>query len=225
MNDPIPILILARMGSSRFPGKHLAPLGGEPMIGGILRRVSAYGVPYLATATGPENDPLCAVAQAAGARIFRGDEENVWLRVLGCALSHSLSRWVLYMGDCPFVDPRILRALTEAMRTTEAERWVPQSPINGIEGLTADGWSWAAWVRLGEGLARYPSYAECPWQIPTTLQTVSCPVDWRDIRTTPIKGSIDYPLEMAVANRIVAHYGRWPADYDELIAAYREVTL
>ena len=40
MNEKILALIPARMGSSRFPGKPLAPILGMPMIGHVYERVN-----------------------------------------------------------------------------------------------------------------------------------------------------------------------------------------
>lgn len=218
-------IVLARMGSSRFPGKHLGRLGDTTLIGGIIERAAEYGDAILATSSGEENDPLCVEAASAGAKgVYRGSEDNVWLRIIETSLSFGLERWISWLGDCPFVDERILESIDREMSAeTDGEYFVSQAPLNPIEGVMVQGWTWKAWVRLGEGLVAYPEFRECPWQVSVPRVTKTCPVNWRDFRSSPVKASIDYPFELAIANRIVAHLGKWPTRYEDLISAYKDL--
>ncbi len=60
-------LIPARMGSSRFPGKPMAPILGKPMIGHVYERVSAndrIDLAAVATCDRETADPSRASAAA-----------------------------------------------------------------------------------------------------------------------------------------------------------------
>ena len=116
MRSPrIALVILARQGSSRLPGKALAEVAGKPMIGHIVERVKrARGVEtiVLATTRRPEDAPLLALARDYGIAGFAGSDEDVLDRVHRAAEAHGADAVVHIGGDCPFVDPLIVeRAL------------------------------------------------------------------------------------------------------------------
>ncbi len=75
------VIIQARMGSSRLPGKVLKPLADRPVLAHILERVQAMkGVDQVVVATGegPSDDKLAAfVEEQRGVGLVRGDEEDV----------------------------------------------------------------------------------------------------------------------------------------------------
>ena len=63
------ILIPARMGASRLPGKPLAEIAGEPMIVHVLRRAQEAGIGRVAVATDSEAIAAC-VAKAGGQAVM-----------------------------------------------------------------------------------------------------------------------------------------------------------
>jgi spore coat polysaccharide biosynthesis protein SpsF len=110
------LIILARQGSSRLPGKALADVVGKPMIAHIIERArKADGIDdvIVATTGNPEDEPLLAAARAAGAQAFAGSTEDVLDRTYQAARAFNASAVVHIGGDCPFADPQIVeRALT-----------------------------------------------------------------------------------------------------------------
>jgi 3-deoxy-manno-octulosonate cytidylyltransferase (CMP-KDO synthetase) len=58
------ILIPARMGSTRLPGKPLADIAGEPMIVHVMRRAAAAGIGPVAVAT--DSEAIAAAVEKAG---------------------------------------------------------------------------------------------------------------------------------------------------------------
>jgi 3-deoxy-manno-octulosonate cytidylyltransferase (CMP-KDO synthetase) len=70
------VLIPARMGSLRLPGKPLADIGGEPMIVRVMRRAEAAGVGPVVVATDAE-EIVTAVTKAGGRAVLtRGDHAS-----------------------------------------------------------------------------------------------------------------------------------------------------
>lgn len=105
------ILIAARMGSTRLPGKALLPLGGVPMLSFLIRRLKpSTQSPFiaLATTTRPEDDNLAALAAQEGISVFRGDELDVVKRYVDAAAHFRLSDVVRVTADCPFVSAETL---------------------------------------------------------------------------------------------------------------------
>lgn len=84
----VALILQARMGSSRLPGKSLLDLAGAPLVGRILERVkrcAAVDEVVLATADTPDNDPLDALGRAYGVTVFRGSENDLLDRYVQAA--------------------------------------------------------------------------------------------------------------------------------------------
>jgi spore coat polysaccharide biosynthesis protein SpsF len=77
------IVITARLGSSRLPGKMLTPLRGRPVLEHVVERAKLATRPeavILATTREPEDDALEAAARGLGIEVFRGASEDVLVR-------------------------------------------------------------------------------------------------------------------------------------------------
>ncbi len=105
--DKVGIIVQARMGSTRLPGKVMRPLLGRPMIDHIVERLrdcrSAHMV-ILATSDLEADTGLADHAAAIGVTVFRGSETDVLDRYYCCAKIHRLDHVVRATGDNPFVD-------------------------------------------------------------------------------------------------------------------------
>ncbi len=115
------VLIQARMNSTRFPAKVLAPLADKPVLAHLidacdragLRRAVAVVVPY-----GRAEDPIIAYCQRLGVRSIQATDQvhpnDVLTRfvlavnVIGIGLGDTIVRLT---ADCPLLDHRVLGAL------------------------------------------------------------------------------------------------------------------
>lgn len=107
----IAIVVQARMGSTRLPGKVLMPIGGRPMLSyqmERLRRVRRADAIVLATPDKPADDPIVAFAQAEGFACVRGSEQDVLSRYAKAAKSVSADVVVRITSDCPLIDPDLV---------------------------------------------------------------------------------------------------------------------
>jgi spore coat polysaccharide biosynthesis protein SpsF len=99
------IVLQARMGSSRLPGKAMRTLGEHTLLEHAIRRLLTSRYPVvLATTAKPEDDCLVAAAEALGAHVFRGSENDVLDRYAQAARFFELHRVVRATGDNPAVD-------------------------------------------------------------------------------------------------------------------------
>ena len=115
----IAAVVQARMGSSRFPGKMLADLDGEPLAVRVCRRAArAAGIDavVLATGDGAEDDPLAAAVAAAGFAVHRGSRDDVLARVLGAARAAGADGVIRITGDCALADPGLIAAAAARLR-------------------------------------------------------------------------------------------------------------
>jgi spore coat polysaccharide biosynthesis protein SpsF len=117
-NVRIVAVVQARTGSTRLPGKVLAPVGGSPMLVQQLRRlVAAQSLTEIvvATTTEPEDDAVVELARGEGIRCFRGSDEDVLSRYVEAAHDSAADVVVRLTADCPLIDAGVVDAVTETL--------------------------------------------------------------------------------------------------------------
>lgn len=111
---PVGLIIQARMGSSRLPGKVLRPIGPYPLLGhvtGRLARLSKSWPFVVATSVDAKDDPIIAWCQQQGVANFRGSENDVLSRYVQCAHHFGFEQIVRLTADNPFTDIEELERL------------------------------------------------------------------------------------------------------------------
>ncbi|HMD45381.1 MAG TPA: glycosyltransferase family protein [Acidimicrobiales bacterium] len=116
------VVVQARVGSTRFPGKVLAELAGMPMLAFMLRRLAAGGiVPVVATSDQAGDDAVADLARDEGAAVVRGPEDDVLARIaLAVGPSEALDV-VRLTADCPLSDPAVVQAMVALHRELGAD--------------------------------------------------------------------------------------------------------
>lgn len=112
------VILQARLGSRRLPGKALSPIGGWPLVQYCIHRLLAarVGDVVLATTTRPEDAALVALARQLGVDAVRGPVNDVLGRfALAVEVQPEAEVILRATGDNPFVDigtaSRVLRAI------------------------------------------------------------------------------------------------------------------
>lgn len=111
-------VIQARMTSSRFPGKVLAPLAGLPVLGHIVSRLrrSKYNLKIiLATSVNAEEAELIRYAESLGLEVVRGPEKNVLERYRLIRERYDFEYLVSICGDSPLVEASCVDFLLDEM--------------------------------------------------------------------------------------------------------------
>jgi spore coat polysaccharide biosynthesis protein SpsF len=104
MAGKIGIIVQARMGSTRLPGKSLMPLAGEPLVGRILERLKRTSRPdriILAIPNRNSDDPLEDLGKKYCVEVFRGSEENLLDRYYQAACEYNLKTVIRFPADNP----------------------------------------------------------------------------------------------------------------------------
>lgn len=102
------ILITARLKSTRLPMKVLKDICGKPMIVHMLDRLKLATLPeeiIICTSTVEQDDPLEQIAKSEGVKCFRGDPDDVLLRLTKAAQEFEVETIINCTADNPFVDP------------------------------------------------------------------------------------------------------------------------
>jgi spore coat polysaccharide biosynthesis protein SpsF (cytidylyltransferase family) len=104
------VLVQARLGSSRLPGKALMEIAGRPMLAHVIARASAIpGVDrtVLATTTSPEDEALVELARSLGVPAVRGSVDDVLDRFRSALIQHPADAVLRATADCPLLDPAV----------------------------------------------------------------------------------------------------------------------
>ena len=118
-------ILQARMSSSRLPGKVMAAVLGEPMIGRQverLRRAGRIDKLVVATSTDPSDDPLAAYCERLELTVFRGPLDDVLERYRGALAQHPQTTAVVRLtADCPLADPALIDQVIDHHHATGAD--------------------------------------------------------------------------------------------------------
>ena len=116
MKNEVLIVVQCRYNSIRLQGKALYPLAGIPILVFLLRRLQA-GLPantyriVLATTELQQDNVLAAWGWEEGVAVFRGDEDDVLKRYIGCLKHFPAAAVVRVTADNPLTCPETLKRL------------------------------------------------------------------------------------------------------------------
>ena len=140
------VIVQARMGSSRLPGKVMRDVVGRPMIELLLERVKvAQCVDQIVVATSdqPVDDKLCAFVESLGYQIFRGSEADVLDRYYRAATQFEASSIVRLTGDCPLMDPAVVDQVINLFKASGADYASNCLPPSFPDGLDVEVFSYS----------------------------------------------------------------------------------
>jgi len=110
------IVIPARMGSTRFPGKPLCDLLGKPMVQWVYEAVGKSGVGEKAVIATPDQEIVEACKSfGAEAVLTRHDHETGTDRIAEVADRYRADVYVNVQGDEPLIQPDSIRACAEPL--------------------------------------------------------------------------------------------------------------
>lgn len=180
------LIIQARMGSTRLPGKSMMLLAGRPLVKRIIERVQRCGkidTIVLATTRKPDDDVLCTVAAGAGVGVFRGSENDLVDRYYQAAVQFGADYIVRLPADNPVVEPGEIDRIVEhyLMSDDDFSSNLYQILENGYpDGLGAEVFSLKA-LSIVRDIATEPRNREHPhtyfYEHPEMFKigTVQCP--------------------------------------------------
>jgi len=124
--DPVSVLAIvqARMTSTRFPGKVLADLAGEPMILRQLERIGrAERLDQIVVATSDDHsdDHLAAVLEQSGYAVVRGSLDDVLSRFILALDTFPSPVVVRLTADCPLASPSVIDLVVDSFLAQPAD--------------------------------------------------------------------------------------------------------
>ena len=125
------ILLVCRLKSIRLPLKAIKLIRGKPMIVHILDRLKLSKMPediIICTSTVDQDDKLEEIALEQGVKCYRGDPDDVLLRLTKAAEYYNVETVINCTGDNPFVDPLYIDKLCQY----HVQKGNDFSKINGL---------------------------------------------------------------------------------------------
>ena len=107
----IGVIVQARMGSNRLPGKILKKVLDKPLLQFEIERLArcrAIDALTVATSSGPLDDPVEELLGRLDITCYRGSEEDVLDRYYQAAVLCRFEHIVRISGDCPLIDPGVV---------------------------------------------------------------------------------------------------------------------
>lgn len=143
------VIIQARMGSSRLPGKILKPLVNEDVLTYDIERCRAIkGVSEVIVATSslPQDDAISKWCEEYQVKYFRGSEDDVLDRYVQCAKLYQPDYVMRVTSDCPFVDYEMASEMVELMEKERKEIMLLEGELP--RGLAVEIISYDALLRI-----------------------------------------------------------------------------
>lgn len=161
------VIVQARFGSTRLPGKVLKPLGKAPALAAVLRRCARIrGVDVVVCAVPDEraSDPVAAIAEEVGAVVFRGSELDVLDRYFQAARAVAAERVVRVTSDCPLIDPEICADVLALLGRSGIDYAANNLPPLWPHGLDCEAFPFARLAEAAaEAVAPYDREHVTPW--------------------------------------------------------------
>ena len=152
MEEKLGIVLQARTGSTRLPGKMIMDFHqGQSLLEIILLKLKGVGekngIPLvLATTDNARDDELAGLALKVGCNVFRGSEDDVLERFIQCAESCGFEKLIRVCGDNPFLLSSEMNRLIEAFRNSASDYLSFQ--VNGKPSILTHFGLWTEGVRL-----------------------------------------------------------------------------
>ncbi len=138
---PALVVVAARIGSTRLPGKVLAEVAGMPLLELQLRRLLPLAQQtdariVVATTDLAADDAIVELAERLGVAVVRGPEDDVLSRFAIAMVRHPGDPIVRLGADSPLIDPYLVRAAIDLHREAQADytsNLLPRSYPQGLD--------------------------------------------------------------------------------------------
>lgn len=208
------LVVQARMGSTRLPGKVMLEACGKSMLELMLERLGRVQRPVsivTAVTTDPDDNPIASVCRRFGIDVFRGHPTDLLDRHYRAGLAFGAQAVVKIPSDCPLIDPSIVESVLDRFAAGDCDYASNLHPAsypdgNDVEIMSIEALE-AAWREAELSMEREHT-TPFIWERPERFRLAN--VIWDSDR-----GSA-WPRNYALSHR-------WTLDYPEDYAFIRRI--
>jgi len=205
--------IEARMGSSRLPGKTMAPVHNSmPLLECVVRRFRACRAlddVVVATSVEQGDDTIAEWCEKNDVPVFRGSEDDVLKRVVGAAQQYGADAIVQMGADSAYLDYQLIDQLAEHYRSGQFDYVCNDLILTYPLGI----YGHVVRVEKLVELSRKPGLSEKDrsdvvryiWEHPETyrISNIEAPPEYH---YPALRLTIDYPEDMEQACNVYKHF-------------------
>lgn len=218
-------IIIARMGSTRLPGKVLMDLAGLPVLAWVVDRAKLalfVDEVVVATSTLPGDDAIMNWCMDRQVRFYRGSETDVLARVYGAAIFSQAQVVIRITGDCPFIDPDLIGQVAKLREMTGAAYVSNIQPRTWPDGLDCEAFTFEA-LEAAHKEATRPIDREC---VTTWIQrnrsrfpaeSVVCPLPGLEQE----RWVLDTENDLQFCRGLMAEVSHYPFGYLDLLVGLK----
>jgi spore coat polysaccharide biosynthesis protein SpsF len=146
----IDVFILARLGSSRLPEKHLKLINDKPAIHHLIHRIKKskkIRKIIICTTELESDDKLVEYLEKEEVEIFRGNNEDVLKRILDAAKFYQTDVIIDVEGDKIYTDPKFIDIVINEFENSQIDYVTGNdsqtkfNPSHGIHGIIPAGFT------------------------------------------------------------------------------------
>jgi 3-deoxy-manno-octulosonate cytidylyltransferase (CMP-KDO synthetase) len=158
------VVIPARYGSTRLPGKPLLDVAGKPLLQWVHERASRSGAAQIVIATDDERIRRCAMDFGAEVQLTAASHATGTDRIAEVAAQRGWKEGevvVNVQGDEPLIDPRLIDQVAGLLLDHDEDMATLAAPVTGLEAFLDP--NVVKVVTDLRGRALYFSRAPVPW--------------------------------------------------------------
>ena len=208
------VIIQARMGSTRLPGKVLSLIDEKPLLLYQLERIQRATLVdqiVIALPTNPLDDPIVEMCERNNIQYFRGSEHDVLGRYFECAERFSADVVVRCTGDCPLIDPSTIDQSLERLLSEDLDyiaNTVPPTTRKYPDGSDVEVFTMQALRRANLEVTdpherEHVTFGFWMGKNSFTIAQLDFDQDYSEYRYT-----VDYPPDLEVVQFIVDQLGK-----------------
>ena len=217
------VIVQARMGSSRLPGKVMKRLAGRTVLDHVFDRCHAVAnadIVCCATTEAAADDVVAAEAARCGATVFRGLETDVLARYAGAAKAVSADVVLRMTSDCPLFDPALGTAVLALRRDRNVDYAANNLRPGWPHGLDCEAFTADVLFRAArEAADPFEREHVTPW-IRSHPDIRRANLDGPGGKTAAWRWTLDYPEDLLFFDALFEHLPPAPArpEMDEVLA-------
>jgi len=206
------VVVQARTGSTRLPGKVLLPLAGATALERQIERIRSARTPFdliVASTVEPADDPIRLLCHQLGVHCWSGHPTDLLDRHFRAATFARADVVVKIPSDCPLIDPAVVdEVLREFLRAKGAFDYVSNlHPPSWPDGMDVEVMSMEALaVAFSEARKAHEREHTTPflWDQPHRFRIGN--VRWKSARDLSMshRFTLDYPEDYALVSEVFA---------------------